>query len=259
MADYWIIAAIVLLIVVGGSYAIACQRLAQDVRSPKLRPIIPFFLIGVVIPGVSSSRIPFLRTPYALLSLSIVSAVFIPIYLLSWRWRKKKAGCLVLDLGQTLSNKLCFGLGLLEVLGASYFTFSLIRQVSRENYQFSPDEIYRLGVAIFLWTLAILLLAWGVSRLQLRENGFCYHYQILNWHKIISYAWQESKPNTLTMRLKSKVSFLPKFVSFPIPPDKRNQVEYILANYVPGKTSAGTSINHLDVKSIPLSEGKGQL
>jgi hypothetical protein len=259
MADYWIIAAIVLLILVGGNYAIACQRLAQDVRLPKLRPIIPFFLIGVVIPGTSSSLIPFLRTSYTLLSLSILSAVLIAIYLLSWRWRKKKAGCLVLDLGQTLSNKLSFGLGLLEVLGASYFTFSLIRQVSQENYHLSTDEVYGLGVAIFLWTLAILLISWGVSRLQLRENAFCYQYQILNWHKIISYAWKKSKPNTLTMRLKSKVSFLPKFVSFPIPSDKRNQVEYILANYVSGKTPARMSVDNLDVKSIPLSDGKGQL
>lgn len=240
MAYSWIFVGIFLLIGVGGGYAIASRIWGQEVAYRRLRDTIPFFLLGVLIAWASSFGIPVLETSYIFFSLSILYAIFIAIYLLSWLWRKKKAGFLVLDLGRTVNNKILLGLGLIETLSASAFTFVFLDQVSSETNYSGMDEIYLLSLAIFLWTLAIFFFGRGVSRLQIRENGLCYQCSILNWHKIISYAWEESKPSILTFRLQQKSPFLPKLVSLKIPPDKQNEVEYILANYVPGQTSTGT-------------------
>lgn len=245
MAESWLFIGIFLglflLISLGVGYAIASRTFGQEVAQKNLRTVIPLFFVIIFVGGPARSFVEHLLGKSGRLSLTILSSVFFITYLLSWLWRRKKAGSLVLDLGRPLPSKLIFLLGVCQAVAAVFLSFSLLQLISGGDQNFRTPDAYfslvlsSLSTVIGSWSLAILFCSMGLSKLQLRENGICYMFMRMGWQRITSYTWERAKPNVLTIRFKPRFPLIPGFWSLPLPIARKDDVEHILAEYLPGK------------------------
>jgi hypothetical protein len=252
MAEYWLFMGIflglfllILLISVGVGYAIASRTFGHEVAQKNLRTVLPLFFISFL-GGTAIAFVLPLLGKYGRLGYNILFAVFFityPLtYPLSWLWRRKKAGSLVLDLGRLSSSKLIFWFGVFQAVVAAFLSFSLLQLVLRGAQNFRTPDAYfslvlsSLSTVIPGWSVAILFCSMGLSRLQLRENGICYMFTRMGWQRITSYTWERAKPNVLTIRFKPRFPLIPGFWSLPLSIARKDDVEHILAEYLPSKS-----------------------
>lgn len=151
----------------------------------------------------------------------------VSLWLLTWLFTRKEAGALLLNAEQSSRPKL-FGLGILQMaVGLAVFIICLFfLQVSSGLSRYtSLEELSRLG---FQWSSGVYFVALVISNLEFRENGICHMYSLISWQRIKSYTWEQSKPNTLTIRFKPRFPLFPRSMSMAIPSQHRDSVSYIL-------------------------------
>ncbi len=220
-------AVLIAIVMIGIGYTISSRTLGPEIAQRNLRRItwlIPLsFLLAIGLHSLGK---------YGWISFNFLVAIFIGLWLLSWNWRKQKAGALLLNAGRLSISKLIFWFGVLEVLMASVKTWSSIYQISTElPNPTNTAEI--MSQVVLYWSLAIYLLLTGLSKLELREHGICYMFLLVKWEKLASYRWNEVKPNIVTIGLKPP-SFLLSRQSWnlPIPTGCRDAVDRILAEHL---------------------------
>lgn len=220
---------VLMAISLGVGYAIAEEMIGREAAQRNLRYVIPWLLFGFAIAFLIS-----LFGKYGWVSFYILYAVGISIWLLSWFFRKQEAGVLLLDIGKNAQNKLLFWVGLFEVAIAAFMTWWFFEQVSRGLPRYSSLEIEVSRLA-FWWSLAIFFMALGLRKLEFREKGICFMFSFIAWQRVKSHNWEQSKPNTLTLRFKPRYPLLPGFMSMAIPAKHRDAVSHILNERLPNK------------------------
>jgi hypothetical protein len=222
---------VLMAISLGVGYAIAEEMIGREAAQRNLRYVLPWLLFGFAIAFLIS-----LFGKYGWVSLYILYAVGIIIWLLNWFFQKQEAGVLLLDIGKNAQNKLLFWVGLLDVAVAGFMTWLFFEQVSRGLPQYSSlgTEASKL---VFWWSFAIFFMLLGLSKLEFRENGTCFMFSFIAWQRVKSYNWEQSKPNTLTIRFKPRypLFLFPGFMSMAIPAKHRDAVSHILNERLPDK------------------------
>lgn len=218
----WLIFSVVMIgAAVGSGYLVGAIILGRKAASRNVRYGLPWLLMGFALAFVFATLMRWQRPSSDLFSLAYVMVVL--TWLLSWPVRRQDAGEVLLNAGRTLQHKLLFWIGILEVGVAIYFTWpSLIVPVRSVEYISIPQ-------IVFWWVFAIFFLVLGLSQLELRENGFCFMYTFVRWQRIKSYAWEPSRPNTLTIQVKPYLPLMPGFISITVPSSHRDAVEQIVA------------------------------
>ncbi|BAY45197.1 hypothetical protein SAMD00079811_27990 [Scytonema sp. HK-05] len=218
---------IVILLFMAIVYAISRRTLGHEVaqrrllRTALLLPLGFLFSLGFHSLG-----------KYGLISFDFLFAAFVALWLLSWNWRKAKAGALLLNAGRLSVSKIIFWFGALEVLFTVLFTWSAINQIST-GLESNTNLAQVISQLVFYWSLAIYLLCVGLSSLELRENGICYMFSVVKWEKLASYKWNEVKPNIVTISFKSpRLPLFRRFWSLPISLPYRDTVNRILAEHL---------------------------
>jgi hypothetical protein len=215
---------------VGIGYAIAAGMIGREAAQRNLHYALPWLLLGIAI----ACLIPLLGK-YGWISFFTLYTVGISIWLLSWFFRKQEAGVLLLDIGKTAQNKLLFWVGLFEVAVAGFMTWLFFEQVSMGLPQYSSlgTEVSKLA---FWWSFSIFFMLLGLSKLEFRENGICFMFSFIAWQRIKSYDWEQSKPNTLTIRFEPRYPLFPGFMSMSIPAKHRDAVSHVLNERLPDKS-----------------------
>jgi hypothetical protein len=162
------------------------------------------------------------------------------VWLVSWFFRKKESGDLLINLGRTSVNKRFFWTGVLQAPLVIVWTWRVFDHVLVEIPQRTSLASLELQISLLVLSLvgAISYLALGLSSLEFRENGICFMFLFLNWQSINSYNWDKSKPTLLIIRFKSRFLLSPVFTkirSIPIPTKHRDVVSQILDERLPGK------------------------
>ncbi|MEI2577521.1 hypothetical protein [Scytonema sp. PRP1] len=224
---------IVILLFMAIVYAISSRTLGHEVAQRRLLRTALLLALGFLFSlGFHSlGKFPSLAK-YGLISFNFLFAAFVALWLLSWNWRKTKAGALLLNAGRLSVNKIIFWFGALEVLLTILFTWSAINQIST-GLESNTNLVQVISQLVFYWSLAIYFLCVGLSSLELRENGICYMFSVVKWEKLASYKWNEVKPNIVTIRFKSsRLPLFRRFWSLPISLAYRDTVNRILAEHL---------------------------
>jgi uncharacterized membrane protein (DUF485 family) len=175
----------------------------------------------------------------------VLSPIVTWIYILICHRRKKKAGNLLLNVGQTIYGKIIFWMAILLALLVFPVSILCILQLfiivmPAPN---PPGTVFG-----FLVTLICTISGWAIvtglyyisSRggFELRENGICCLLWFLKWEQYESYTWLGAKKSILYAPYKSRFLILRKIVTVPVPiPTKhRSAVDQIVAKYLPRST-----------------------
>ncbi len=223
---------VLLAISLGIGYVVSVRMGGHEAAQRYLRNAIPFSLIGLSLAFIFVFIFPVLGNyGWLIFSINIILAVSYGIYLLTWYWRKRQAGSLLLKVGQLSANKLFFQVGVFQSLIATLYSALFIYQVST-GFSSSDSLANSLTTLLNGWTLAIVFVSFGLSGLELRENGICYMFGLIKWERITSYVWERSQNSNVTIRLKRRFPLLPGFGSFPILSTHRDAVDQILRTHV---------------------------
>ncbi|MGD1953473.1 MAG: hypothetical protein ACFB14_28075 [Leptolyngbyaceae cyanobacterium] len=213
-----------------GSYLLLTRVMGQEAASRNLRYALPWIVVGFAI-----AVIPFLVTlggqiVWSVLYLGYV--VSIGVWLLHWPRRKRKAGALLLNAGRTWHNKFLFWIGIAEVGVATMITW--ISWVSLTEFADTSNGVVHTSLAVaFWWTLALLIVFLGLNKLELRENGLCFLYNVVPWKRMKSYTWEVTHPSTLTIRVRPRLIFLPDTMSIKVPEMYRDDIDRVIQTYIP--------------------------
>jgi hypothetical protein len=212
---------VLIAISLGVGYAIAAEIIGREAAQRNLRHVLPLLLFGFAI----AFLIPWFGKN-GWISFHILCGVGISIWLLSWSFRKQEAGALLLDIGRNVQIKLFFWFGLFKVVIAAFMTWLFFQQVSKGLSQYSSLEIEASKLVI--WWSAIIFIALGSSKLEFREKGICIMFSFIAWQRVKSHNWEQSKPNTLTIRFKPRYRLFSGFMNMAIPTKHRDAVSHIL-------------------------------
>jgi len=218
---------LIAILMIGIGYAIASSTVGRETAQRNLRRTTLLIPLGFVLAiGLNSLG------KYAFIICNFLFAAYVSLWILTWNWRKRKAGVLLLDAGRISARKLTFWCGVFEGLLAILKTWSAISQIST-GLPSSTNMVEVISQLILYWSLAILLLSTGLSRLELRENGICYMFSTVKWGKLTSYKWSEENTNVVTIGFKSpRFPLARKSFSLSIPSAYRDAVDRILAEHL---------------------------
>lgn len=213
-------------------YSAAAQILGREAGRRILRSTIVLLLLGFALAKAIA-----LLGKYGWIGFYLLYAVATSVWLLSWSFRKKKAGELQLNVGRTAQNKFIFWFGMLGIFYAICLTYLFVLIVSSiqvaNTYPASTDLSMDIAILAFWWSCAISLVAIGLNRLEIRENGICFMYAFVAWQSIISYHWERSQPNTLTIQFKPYIRLFPRYKSMAIPTKHREVVSHLVQKHLP--------------------------
>lgn len=164
----------------------------------------------------------------------LLSAIGVGIWLLSWPFRKRNAGRLLLALGKTLQNKLILWTAWLVIGFAAHMTWMLLGELIRFPESTTPIEV--AIKIIFCWSFAVYTLLLGLNGLEIRENGLCFLLTVIPWRRIQSYVWQPSHPKLLTIQFE-RLPLLPTTMNIKVPGQHRDTVDRIMATHIPTTTA----------------------
>ncbi|WP_171975985.1 hypothetical protein [Brasilonema sennae] len=209
------------------AYAISYRTIGRQAAQRRLgRSALLILLAFFVALGLGSLG------KYGSISFNFLFAAFVALWLLSWNWRKRKAGALLLDVGRFSQSKLMLWVGVLEALFAVFNTSSAINKIST-GLGNDTKLLEVISQPVLFWSLAIYFLSMGLSRLEFRENGICYMLSVVKWEKLTSYWWSQDKPNIVTIEFKQPPYLLSTGLrSLRIPSAHRDAVKQILAEHL---------------------------
>ena len=158
-------------------------------------------------------------------------------YFITHLIRRAKGGSVLLDIGRNSY------LAVFLTIIAGITIFFALRSVISEARQDGLDlkEVTRI---LGLLSMAAIVLPFGFSKIQIREEGILYFSRLIKWEKIDSYRWEGRNGSTLTLRYSKPIYFLFREVNIPIPPYYKDYVDYLLSQKISVKNQKGeTSIN----------------
>ena len=207
-------------------YVVARAVLGTQAAQRNLIYAAPWLVIGSLIPLLLTSIGRYgLIIFYALYVLSVLA------WLVSWPWRKRTAGNLLLEVGATTQNKLLFWLGLGLVGLAIAMTIPLLDRLTGDLVT-TGGIISGVITISFWWMIALLFLLLGRSQLEIRENGLAYLFAWQPWERIQAFGWDDDKPNTLILKATPRTPFSRQYITISIPPAQQTEVDKLLEDYL---------------------------
>lgn len=211
-------------------YAISRLILGQEVaRRNLVTGTLLLLILFLLIVGLN-----FLPQPWRdhiWLGLSIVFSAIAWTYIVSWPRRKRQAGSLLWNLGKPVTYRSMLIAGVLFLISAILQTTMFIDLFSKGFSGSYDSPEYYLSQAFLYWSTSIYFFWAGLSRLEIRENGFYFKFGLIKWEEIASYKWEGAKGNTLTVWLKQRLPFFPTR-SWQIPLAHKVTIERILAQHL---------------------------
>jgi hypothetical protein len=224
------------IVVVAGSFWFSHvaqeQLLGSEAALRNLRHSIPLLIVGIFVGILMVFMFPLLGT-YGWLNYTLAASINVMAVIFGF-YRKKKAGSLIANIGRTSQHKFMFRTGLFAIMVAVVVTWSFFAKVSTGI----PKDInlaLNMSEVTYWWTSASLFIVLGSGKLIFGENGVYFMAFFTKWQSINSYVWEPEKPNVLTIRFNPRFPILPGFVSIPIPAKRKDLVDSILEERLPGK------------------------
>ena len=215
-----------LLVLLGVGYAIARATVGPQAAQQNLLYAIPWLLAGAILPLVLSSV-----GRYGLVILYAIYAAVVLFWLLSWPWRKKEAGALLLAVGATRQNKVLFWAGLVLVGFAIAMSIPIFDQFT--GALVSTGSIVSGIIKItFWWSLALLFFSLGRSQPEIRENGLAYLFAWQPWERIQAFGWDDDNPNTLILKAVPRTFLSRRYLTLSIPAAQQPEVDRLLEDYL---------------------------
>lgn len=221
------------IVVIATSFGFGYVKAVDMVGREAARRNLRYIVLSTLVACAFGLVIPFLGK-YGWVILNILFSVGFSVWLLTWFFRKKEFGDLLINIGRTSINKLFLWFGVFYALSITLMTWRLSVQISVGIPQSTSLEI-QISQLVFCWIVVIFFLANGLSSLEFRKNGICFMFTFFNWRRVNSYNWEKSKPNVLTIWFKPRFPLFPGFMSMPIPTKHRDVVSQILDERLPGK------------------------
>ena len=228
---FWIlIFSITLIINLWIDYVESKQKLGSSTARKNLLYRIPKFLFALAFLFIVS-----LFGDYGWTRFVIILYVGIILWLISWFFRKKKAGNLLIDTGRPLQNGFAFSIGLLIGAIVIYQIWLLVQNGAPKYGSFEL-----LITSLFCWAgFAILIVALCLTKFELRKNGICFKYSLITWQRIDLYTWEPDQPHVgtdaLTIRLKPQFLRGTNFIRVAIPTKYKAVVSHILDEQLQAK------------------------
>lgn len=186
----------------------------------------PWILLGALLAvGLSFAGRYGLVVLYGLYAIAVLG------WLLSWPWRKQRAGALLHRVGQTAQNKVLFWLGLGMAGLALVMTRSIFDQLSGALTT-TGGIVSGLVEALFWWAIALMFIALGRSSLEVRKRGLCYLFAWQPWERIEAFGWDDDKPNTLILKVFPRFVFSRRYVTLAIPEGQKDTVDQLIDDYL---------------------------
>ncbi|MEL6604467.1 MAG: hypothetical protein AAFP20_14715 [Cyanobacteria bacterium J06614_10] len=215
-----------LAIALGAGYAIARKILGPQAAQRNVLYSAPWLVLGALLPLLLSAT-----GRYGLVILYALYAGGVLLWLLSWPLRKRAAGTLLLEVGPTVQNRLLFWVGLLQIGIAIAMTIPLWDQVTGP-FVTTGNIVSGIIKLSFWWIIALLFIALGRSRLEIRENGLAYLYSWQPWERIQAFGWDDDKPETLILKAIPRTFFSRRYLTLSIPKQSQPQVDALLEDYL---------------------------
>jgi hypothetical protein len=155
------------------------------------------------------------------------------IQLLRWALRRRTAGRLLLAIDRADRSQLFLVGGLLWLGAANLLSLGYLLRISG-GFPTHDNLPLEFGKIFCTWVWGVGLTMQG-SRLELREQGICGLLSFLAWPKVKSYQYNQSQPQTLTLRLNPEYLRLPNFRSIAIPAQQHEAINQILAERLPDR------------------------
>ena len=207
-------------------YVIARGVLGTQAAQRNLIYAAPWLVIGALIPLLLTSI-----GRYGLIIFYAIYVLSVLAWLVSWPWRKRTAGNLLLEVGATTQNKLLFWLGLGLVGLAIAMTIPLLDRLTGDLVT-TGGIISGIITISFWWMIALLFLLLGRSQLEIRENGLAYLFAWQPWERIQAFGWDDDKPNTLILKATPRTPFSRQYITISIPPAQQAEVDKLLEDYL---------------------------
>ncbi|MBD2519733.1 hypothetical protein H6G93_33215 [Nostoc sp. FACHB-973] len=221
---------ILLAIWLGIRYTITTRAVGNQKASRELLYTLPWILVSFAL-----VLIIYRLGKYGSLTLLIIYAVYLAsylIYLLTWHWRKKQAGYLLLNIGRLSRNKRLIGVTLISVLFASLYSASFIYEALTKGFSYDSLALSHLAGVLILWSSVIILISRSLSRLEFTENGICYMFSFVKWEKVTSYSWEKGINNVLIIGFQPRFPFIRFYWRLLIPLGYKDTVKQILTQYL---------------------------
>jgi hypothetical protein len=190
--------------------------------------ILAVLLIILVPKGWTEYVDKYLAVLVPFIPIGVSAILWIPI--ITWPWRKKKVGTVLLDIGPFRGKLVTYSSLLFFILLGVLIVFQSFRVASNMTHI----------AALIILSLTILCFALMHRRLvnvRITEKGISTFLFLLKWEWITSYEWIDEKKGVLSLQFKKYFPLFrvpPRWRTFMwrIPPDRKDSVDKLLAQYI---------------------------
>jgi hypothetical protein len=174
------------------------------------------------------------QPPGKSLYIALVSSALVIAFFLVFTWFKDRwqAGPVVVDLLPVPGRRSYFMMGGLVIL------LGFLGSYGSASLSASASQLISSLLGLSFGTYEILV---GFSRLEIRKNGIIisadFMVEFVPWDKIEAFEWVKGDGEFSTLKVQYRTQF-PAFlrkVDLPVPIEKKQQVELLLEQYVPGQ------------------------
>lgn len=191
--------------------------------------ILAVLLITVVPKGWGEQVATYLRVfVLYIIPIGVSAILWIPI--VTWPWRKKKAGMVLVDIGPLKSKGGIFVILLIFIFSGFLALVNAMRGIG--------DIIHSVSLITLLLTVAFSSLLHGrLINVRITERGISTFLFLLKWKWIIAYEWIGKEKYVLSLQFKKYVSLFrapSRWRSFMlrIPLDRKDSVDKLLDKYL---------------------------
>jgi hypothetical protein len=231
MIEVLVILLLFLIFILGLTYPLTANMMGHEVAQ---RSTLQVLIIILFFTSISFLLYLIMGEKYGLIAFQFFASAMVIFCFLSLPFRKKKSGFLLLDIGKNEFWVLSLLLGLMYIGSTIPNALSFFRHVSTGFPQGSNLVTELSGIA-FNGSLSAWWILLAFSKTEFRKNGIWLGTILIKWQIIKSYRWEPSKPNILTIRHKPSFPLFSGWMSFPIPPQYREDVSSILNEQVPNE------------------------
>lgn len=220
---FWGLVLVPLVIIFPLAYLVARRTLGPTAATRRFLAVLPIMLGMLVLGGVLARVLMRSERTNGLVVFQYGFVLAIGALMGYMLYRTRQAGALLLDLGPPRPQRFLRIIGVLELVLAG--VVAVLAFIERT---FTGDDFARI---VFQAAMGSWFMFQGTRRTQLREHGLVTSGDLLRWHNITGYQWETDRPNTLTLQVNTKIAMV-QGPSLPIPPQHRDAVDRILAQYV---------------------------
>ena len=150
------------------------------------------------------------------------------LFLFNWFRDRRQAGPVVVDLLPIPARWTAFLLGAMFILMGFVGSFESASLSSGVSWLISS----LIGLAIGSYQILF-----GYSRLEVRKNGIMIYTEFVPWDEIGAFEWAEGGGAFSRLKIQYRTQFpvIARKVDLPVPMEKKQQLELLLAQHVPGQ------------------------